>query len=286
MPANVIVLGAACQRGALPLSLDALRQAFTLNGVAVETNLAAFAWGRAAVAARRDRARRSWSARPRRWRSARAARALVDAAAPEPGELRRLRRDPRRRSSGLGGTKAARRYARDVAAVRELEARRSAGTTAVVPRPTPTGLHKLMAYKDEYEVARLHLDGLRDQPKGTKVTLLLHPPLLRAMGMDRKVGLGRWFVPFLRVLRAGRRLRGTPLDVFGHTKVRRVERALPAQYTELVSQALQAATPETAATVCRIAALPDVVRGYEELKLAGVERFHADAQMLLGELDA
>ncbi len=284
MPANVIVLGAAWQRGAIPLSIDALRQAFTLNGVAVETNLAALEWGRAAVAAPEIVA--AELERPAATVALGApARALVDAAAPEPGELRRrveIRVDD---LQGWGGTKAARRYARDVAAVRELEARRLAGTTAVV-EAYATGLHKLMAYKDEYEVARLHLDGLRDQPKGTKVTLLLHPPLLRAMGMDRKVGLGRWFVPFLRVLRAGRRLRGTPLDVFGHTKVRRVERALPAQYTELVSQALQAATPETAATVCRIAALPDVVRGYEELKLAGVERFHADAQMLLGELDA
>ena len=99
------------------------------------------------------------------------------------------------------------------------------------------GLHKLIAYKDEYEVARLHLLGLRDLPEGAKVKFLLHPPVLRALGMDRKLRLGAWFIPAFRVLRAGRRLRGTALDPFGRAEVRRVERALPGEYLALVESA-------------------------------------------------
>src|SRR4029077_8537109 len=116
-----------------------------------------------------------------------------------------------------------------------------------------------------YEVARLHLDGLRDLPAGAKVKFLLHPPLLRAMGMERKIGFGRGSRPLLRMLRSGRRLRGTPLDPLGHTAMRRIERELPGEYTAFVTEALNAATPETAATVRQLALLPDVVRGYEEL---------------------
>jgi indolepyruvate ferredoxin oxidoreductase len=284
MPANVIVLGAAWQRGAIPVSLDALRQAITLNGVAVQTNLAAFEWGRAAVAAPDVVEAQLAAQAPATVALDARARELADIAAPQPGELRRrieIRVDD---LLGWGGTPAAQRYVREVAAVRTVEEQRMPGSTEIA-ETFATGLHKLMAYKDEYEVARLHLDGLRDRPRGTKVTLLLHPPLLRAMGMDRKVAFGRWFVPVLALLRRGRRLRGTPLDPFGHTKVRRTERALPSEYIELVTRALQTATPATAPTVRRLAALPDVVRGYEELKLANVERFRADARMLLGELD-
>jgi indolepyruvate ferredoxin oxidoreductase len=109
---------------------------------------------------------------------------------------------------------------------------------------------------------------------------MLHPPLLRALGMKRKLKLGPWFVPVLRLLRAGRRLRGTKLDLFGLPRVRRVERALPREYRALVARSLERLTPVTHGTVAEIAELPDVVRGYEDIKLANVERFRGLAAEL------
>jgi indolepyruvate ferredoxin oxidoreductase len=108
--------------------------------------------------------------------------------------------------------------------------------------------------------------------------------MLRSMGMDRKLALGRWFVPVFRMLKHARRLRGTPLDVFGYARVRRVERTLPGEYTELVMRALDGARTDTLSTVVAVAELPDVVRGYEQIKLDNVERFRSEATRLLDEL--
>jgi indolepyruvate ferredoxin oxidoreductase len=151
-------------------------------------------------------------------------------------------------------------------------------------------LYKLMAYKDEYEVARLHLDAVEQARvratfgEGAKVYVMLHPPLLRALGMNRKLKLGPGFRPVLKALRAMRRLRGTKLDLFGLTAVRRVERALPGEYVALVARSLERLTPVTHPMVAQIAELPDLIRGYEDIKLAGVERFRAEAARLEDEL--
>ncbi|MGR6997329.1 DUF6537 domain-containing protein [Yinghuangia aomiensis] len=117
------------------------------------------------------------------------------------------------------------------------------------------GLHKLMAYKDEYEVARLHLDTVekarRDAEFGADadVSVLLHPPVLRALGVKRKIRLRRTAVPAFRALHAARGLRGTRFDVFGMAEVRRVERELVHEYRSLVGSALAHLTPETADVV-------------------------------------
>lgn len=147
-----------------------------------------------------------------------------------------------------------------------------------------------MAYKDEYEVARLHLDAVEQARVAgefgdkAKVYVMLHPPLLRAMGMKNKLKLRRAAVPAFRALRAMRGLRGTKLDVFGLPRVRRVERALPGEYRALVDRALERLTPVTHATVAEIADLPDMVRGYEDIKLDNVERFRARATELEAQL--
>ena len=104
--------------------------------------------------------------------------------------------------------------------------------------------------------------------------------------MQRKLRLGRWFVPVLRVLRRGRRLRGTPLDPFGRTHVRRVERALPGEYLALVERALARCSPATLELALEIAELPELVRGYEQIKLAGVERFRARGAELSARLES
>jgi indolepyruvate ferredoxin oxidoreductase len=138
-------------------------------------------------------------------------------------------------------------------------------------------LFKLMAYKDEYEVARLHLAAI---PAEGRFWFHQHPPLLRAMGLKRKLKLGRWFVPFFRMLRAMRRLRGSALDPFGHARVRRIERELIGEYRELVQRSLTRLTPETSQLVLEICELPDGIRGYEEIKLRSVKRFRMSAERL------
>ena len=287
-PANVVVLGAALQLGALPLSPDALEQAFRLDGAGVERNLAALAWGRAAVAAPEHVAAALAGSdappqAPPSPRAAARAAALVARAGGERPELRRLLELRVPDLLAWGGTRPAARYADAVAHVRAAEAERVPGSTALA-EAVARGLHKLIAYKDEYEVARLHLDGLARLPRGSRVTFHLHPPLLRALGMRRKLRLGGWFVPVLRAMRHGRRLRGTPLDPFGHAHVRRVERALPGEYLALVEEALARLSPATLPTALAVAELPDLVRGYEQIKLDGVARFRARAAELRATL--
>jgi indolepyruvate ferredoxin oxidoreductase len=147
-------------------------------------------------------------------------------------------------------------------------------------------LFKLMAYKDEYEVARLHLDAVeqaklaRDLGEDAKIWFNLQPPLMRALGLKRKLRLGTWFVPAFRALRAARRLRGTGLDPFAHSEVRRVERALIGEYEELVEETLTHLGPETHDVAVELCELPDVIRGYEEIKLRGVALFRKRAEPL------
>jgi indolepyruvate ferredoxin oxidoreductase len=217
------------------------------------------------------------------------AREIVDATGAE-GELRRLLEIRVADLIGYQDAAYARRYAADVMRVAAEEARRGAPGETAVAEAYARGLYKLMSYKDEYEVARLHLDAVERAKldatfgPGAKVKFMLHPPLLRALGMKRKLKLGRWFVPAFRTLRSMKRLRGTKLDVFGLPKVRRVERRLPGEYRELVDRSLERLTPATHGTVARIAELPDIVRGYEDIKLANVERYREEAARLEREL--
>jgi indolepyruvate ferredoxin oxidoreductase len=279
-PANVVVLGAALQRGLVPVSAEALEEAFRLNAVGVERNLAALAWGRAWVVAP-EVVLAALDGQTVPTPVSDRARALVTIDDPELRPLLERRVDD---LIGWGGTRVAQRYAETVARIYELERERVPGSiefTAAVAR----GLHKLTAYKDEYEVARLHLQWLATMPRRTKVKFQLHPPLLRALGLKRKVGFGRWFVPMLRVLRRGRMLRGTPLDLFGLPQVRRVERGLPAEYMELVEVAGGRLSPETFELAVEAASLPELVRGYEQIKLDTVERFRARGAELSARLE-
>jgi indolepyruvate ferredoxin oxidoreductase len=280
--ANVVVLGAAWQAGLLPVTLEALEQAFELNGVAVELNLASLAWGRAWVVDP-EVVRGKIAGVPSAVKLGSAEQELLDGATPEEGELRRLLAVRIADLVGWGGRKPAVELARQVGRVGAIEAERAPGQ-ADVTKAFAAGYHKLLAYKDEYEVARLHLEALTELPPGSKLKFHLHPPLLRALGMKRKLQLGRWFVPAFRVLRRSRRLRGTPFDPFGYAEVRRVERALPAEYLGLVDAALERLSPETLATVVEVARLPELVRGYEDIKLANVERFRTRGADLLAEL--
>ena len=251
--ANILVLGAAVQSGAVPIPVAAMEQAIGLNGVAVETNLAAFRWGRA------------WIADPA---GVERAADLPIRVAPETTDelIERLASD----LIDFDSAALADRYRNIVGAAADAE--RAIGGDQFT-RAVAIHLHKLMAYKDEYEVARLLLADEANAnyravggPK-TTVTYHLHPPMLRALGMDRKLKLQRSAAPALRALRAGKRLRGTVADPFRWAEVRKVERAMIPEYIAAVTRLAQQLDATNVEAATEIAALPDQVRGYEDLKL-------------------
>ncbi|GAA0631784.1 indolepyruvate ferredoxin oxidoreductase family protein [Sporichthya brevicatena] len=264
MPTNMLLLGAAYQHGCLPVSAEAVEEAIRLNGAAVSTTLAAFRWGRAAVV---DAERVA------------AAAGLVPFAPLPPDEALALRIAD---LTEYQDERYARRYAADVAELRAAATERVGPAEAVRLADTyARGLHKLMAYKDEYEVARLHLDAAErarvadEFGADARVSVLLHPPALRALGMKRKIRLRRTARPAFRTLYAARRLRGTRLDVFGYAQVRRVERELIEEYRAAARAAVVALRPEQVDAVQALLELPAAVTGYEEIKLARVAEFRA-----------
>ncbi|MGH9045783.1 MAG: indolepyruvate ferredoxin oxidoreductase family protein, partial [Acidimicrobiales bacterium] len=276
LASNMVLLGAAYQHGCLPVPAAAIEAAVRLNGVSAEDNVRAFRWGRAA-AADPDAVHRSLTPRP--------------ASADRPSNLAELVESRCTDLVAYQGSRYAQAYRSAVEEVVTIERERlGAGDDAPVATAFAGGLFKLMAYKDEYEVARLHLDPaerakLADEfGEGAKVRVLLHPPVLRALGLRRKIKLGRTAKPALAALRAMRGLRGTAFDPFGHTRVRRLERTLPEEYKKVVIDALGRLDPETLGTVVQVAELPDLIRGYESIKEASVARYRARATELLDEL--
>lgn len=291
MPANILLLGAAYQAGTIPVSSAAIEEAIRLNGVAVEMNLLAFRWGRLAVldpqrVEEAVKAARAGATQPHGLSVE--AQQLVDSVGAA-GELRRLLEVRVPELIAYQNVAYARRYVEFVQKVKAIEEEKVPGHTAITEAVTRY-LFKLMAYKDEYEVARLHLEpAAQAQLRATfgekiKVYWHLHPPLLRAFGLKRKLKLGSWFTPVLKALRMMKRLRGTPFDPFGHTAVRRVERALIEEYRQMVEAACAKLTLENYATVVALAELPDMVRGYEQIKLDSVKRYRETAQTLLAKL--
>jgi indolepyruvate ferredoxin oxidoreductase len=139
----------------------------------------------------------------------------------------------------------------------------------------------LIAYKDEYEVARLLTDPeferrlAAEVPGARKLRYRLHPPLLRAMGRDHKIAFGPWLRPVLRGLARGKRLRGTPLDPFGHTEIRRMERQLRDSYAAMIERLTGSLTEQNYDTAVAAAQAADLVRGYEGVKAANVARYRA-----------
>jgi indolepyruvate ferredoxin oxidoreductase len=135
-------------------------------------------------------------------------------------------------------------------------------------------------------VARLHLKAgvaaqlAAEYPDGVKIQYHLHPPMLRALGRKNKIKLGSWFDGAFRLLARMKGLRGTALDPFGRAEVRRVERALIGEYRALVEKAMIGLSPESYGRAVKLANLPDLVRGYEDVKLAGVQRFREEVRAL------
>jgi indolepyruvate ferredoxin oxidoreductase len=270
LPANLFLLGVAYQGGYVPLAAASIERAIELNGVEVAQNLAAFRWGR------------KYQHDPE------AIEQFVQgpAAAAAPATLDEL---IERRASDLTAYQSARyavRYRDQVERVRRREQEIRPGST-VLAEAAARHLYKLMAYKDEYEVARLlSQPSFEAQTLGRfaaprRMSFHLHPPLLRALGLRKKLELGPWFRPVLRLLASLRGLRGTPLDPFGYAALRRLERGLIVWYEGLLEAVLHDLREENFATALDIARLPDGIRGYEQVKERTVARVRQQAAELL-----
>ncbi|MEW6642903.1 MAG: indolepyruvate ferredoxin oxidoreductase family protein [Pseudomonadota bacterium] len=258
---NVMMLGYAYQQGLLPVSAEAIAQAIELNGVSIKMNTLAFALGRLAAV---DPARLH-------------AMLKDEVAPPKTLDEMSLAELIEHRSTHLKDYQNGRLAARYRKLVDRVKAAADEGGYGEdLPRAAAAGYAKLLAYKDEYEVARLFTDGrfeqsVRDQFEGD-FTLNFHlaPPLLGSekdpLGRPRKRAFGPGTMRLFRVLAKLRSLRGTPLDIFGYSAERRMERDLITSYEKDVDEALARLSPQTLTTAVELLSLPDRIRGYGPVK--------------------
>jgi indolepyruvate ferredoxin oxidoreductase len=255
---NIWLLGGAFQRGLIPVSAGAIEQAIRLNGAQVERNLAAFALGRRAVLEGRE------AAPPK-------AETLDEQVARCVADL-----------TAYQSARYARRYAAFVAQVRAAEA--PLGSERLT-RAVATQLHRLMAFKDEYEVARLHslpewrAQLAHDFAGQPRIEMNLAPPMLSKQdpntGLPAKRRFGPWMLTAMGLLRHGKALRFTPLDPFGRTEERRMERALIEEYRGAIAAMLPKLAPATHATLCDWAEAAAGIKGFGPIKARNVEKTRA-----------
>ncbi|WP_163752040.1 indolepyruvate ferredoxin oxidoreductase family protein [Mycolicibacterium helvum] len=276
--ANFLIVGAAYQAGGIPIPAEAILEAIAVNGVAVQVNQAAFGWGRVAVA---DPAefRAATAAGPLPQRSDIAIPGHLLVACPVAGRTRELLE---RRAAALVAYQGDRVAARYIQSVQQVWAREQAvGERSAFSEAVAIGLHKLMAYKDEYEVARLLTDPAfiravdSEVRGGQNLTYKLHPPTMKALGRKTKVGFGPRSHIALKMLARGKFLRGTKFDPFGYARVRKVERLLLAHYEAMVLDLADKLDSDNYEAAVAAASAPDIVRGYEDVKMRNVTRYIA-----------
>jgi indolepyruvate ferredoxin oxidoreductase len=271
---NLFMLGYAWQKGLIPVGLDALEKAIELNGTAVPMNLGAFRWGRRTA---HDRAAVEKLVAPADNVVAfnRLSRTLDEVVASRAKHL-----------TAYQDSALAERYVRLVDRVKAVEARTGqSGLADAVAR----NYSKLLSYKDEYEVGRLHADAVfaasidRQFEGDYKLKFNLAPPIFSSR--DPKTGhllkreFGAWVLPMFKVLAKLKGLRGTAFDPFGYTAERKRERALIGQYESLVDELLGGLTPANHELAVKLASIPDDIRGYGHVKdahIAKAKRKEAD----------
>jgi indolepyruvate ferredoxin oxidoreductase len=278
---NIMMMGYAYQRGLLPLSAAAIEQAIEVNGVSIKMNKQAFQLGRLAAA---DPARLAAMMKGQ------------DAIAP-PKTLEQMSLDEIIAHRGAllkdyQNEKLAERYRKLVGRVRH--AALNGGYGEGLPRAVAINYAKLLAYKDEYEVARLYTDGrfeqqLKDQFEGDiKISFNLAPPLLSsgvdALGRPKKRAIGAWLMPVFRAVTKFRFLRGTALDIFGYSADRKLERELIAAYEKDVATVLATLSPVTIDTAVELLSLPDRIRGYGPVKEKAAKDAAARHTQLVADL--
>lgn len=252
MAVNLFMTGVAWQAGLIPITFAALEQAIELNGVDIERNLQTFNWGRKYY-------------QDAKWVEAQAAPAI--AAAPAEGF------SVARRVADLTTYQNAQVAAEYEAFVGEMAAK-----APELEEPVGRYLYKLMAVKDEYEVARMLTSPEFEKKVRSAFASVesigynLHPPLLRRFGVTKKMQLGAWARPLLKALASLKGLRGTALDFFGYGAHRRLERTLPDWYKDVMRQAVALRHSGNAPIVLELACLPDEIRGYEQIKEESIAR--------------
>ena len=279
---NMFMLGYAWQKGRIPLSAPAIERAIELNGVAVASNLSAFDWGRRTAADRDAVARRAGPG--------------VEVAPPRPPED--LEAIVERRAAFLVDYQDeafAARYRTLVERVREAERTRAKGMRGLA-EAVARGYSRLLAYKDEYEVARLHAaPEFRRRLEATfegDWTLEFHlaPPLFArrdpATGEPRKSRYGAWMMRVFAVLARLKGLRGTAFDPFGYTRERRAERRLIERYERVVSSLLGGLDHTNHAVAVEIASLPERIRGFGHVKARSIEEVECREAELLERFGA
>ena len=279
--ANMFMLGFGFQHGGLPLSSEAIEKAIELNGEAVAMNISAFRWGRRA--AHDPEFVRGLVDRP----SEPAARGLVQTL--DEMIARRVEFLTAYQNSGYAG-----RYRDRIAAIRAAEDKAVPGST-VVTEAAARNLFKLMAIKDEYEVARLYTDGSFQKQLAAqfqdydRLEFHLAPPVLGRRGSDgkpRKSSFGPWMMTGFRVLAALKGLRGSPLDVFGYFAERRLERQLLADYEGDLDLIAGALAPGKAEAAAALASVPALIRGYGHVKQANAQKAAGERERLLERFKA
>jgi indolepyruvate ferredoxin oxidoreductase len=283
--ANMVMLGYAYQIGALPLSAAAIERAIELNGESAEMNKTAFRWGRQA-AAHPNAVEKLTTPAPETVSNARHLSLSFDETVARRVDFLTAYQD----------ASYAARYRDWVEKVKDAEAAktpRKCGLAEAVAR----NLFKLMAYKDEYEVARLYSNGefLRQVASdfdGEKLRFEFHlaPPLLArrdpATGQPRKMTFGPWMLKVFGVLARFKFLRGTAFDPFGYGAERRTERGLIADYEATLSEALAKLTPANHHLAVGLAAIPEKIRGFGHVKMRHLATAKADEATLLDQLRA
>ncbi|MBS0611729.1 MAG: indolepyruvate ferredoxin oxidoreductase family protein [Proteobacteria bacterium] len=276
---NMLLLGVALQKGLLPVSPGALREAIRLNGAAVEFNLRALELGRV------------WAAAPRRLQ---ALLQPADANADQEWslDLDALVETRARHLADYQHAALAQRYRDVVARASEAECRVEPCSTALA-EAVARGYHKLLAYKDEYEVARLHTSPAFEQAlretfaPGGRLKFHLAPPILARRdpltGMPRKRAFGAWILPPLRLLARLRRLRGTRWDVFGYGAERRLERQLIRDYEHRLEVMFAELTPARLPVAIQLARLPERIRGFGPIKARALASAREQEARLLAD---
>jgi indolepyruvate ferredoxin oxidoreductase len=273
--ANLFMVGFAYQKGLIPLSAGAIERAIELNGVAVDFNKQAFLWGRRAA---HDFAAVESIVKPE------------IAPRPIPKTLDEIVAHRVKFLTGYQNAAYAERYRALVQRVRDVEAKKTPGRSGLA-EAVARNYAKLLAYKDEYEVARLytHTDFRRQLEAAFEgdYTIRVHlaPPVLAkrdpVTGHLRKCSYGPWMLRVFEILARFKRLRGTPLDVFGYQRNRRLERRLIRDYEQRIEELLAGLDRDNHPIAIEIASLPEQIRGFEHIKEANLKKARAREERLL-----
>ncbi len=279
---NIFLVGYAYQLGAIPLSAASIERAIELNGEAVAMNKAAFHWGRRAAIAREEVERIAAPAPGAASDAERMSQSLIEIVE----RRQKFLTDYQNEDYGS-------RYLNEWQMLNGAEVTRAPGRTEL-SEAVARNLFKLMAYKDEYEVARLYTDGsFMKQVAATfagdnlRFEFHLAPPLLarrdKTTGLPRKMSFGPWLMPLFRALATFKFLRGTAFDPFGYTVERRTERKLVDDYRALLREIGANLTPANHHIAVALAAIPEKIRGFGHVKQRTLAAAKAEEATLLDQ---